>query len=435
MTEAANANHKNALVEFQAFCDDYVRDKQEAMSENDYLAFCELSKKVHDTGVAVPRQAQSQGQPEFPSRDAAEEQAMEWVEEVRGDHPNGAQDMVLFLWDAFNTDDEHLQRAAMLTMVKLVSASNIYPYREYQDAIVSHNGLAELLRALKQTEVTSSYVNLVGNVVRLLAIDHKYNQMAMASIGMIPLITNKLLRMGRAAGKRAPFLVEAVGRLAHNNEITRDMISQTGIVEALVAWIPSREPHESYPDWVILRTLKMIMYERNYSKTSGSYKWEESTRKVMKRVVDTGGLDIIVKSRAFTSSDLCPHCCEVLEWIWSAFGQPAKEACWKAGIVSRLATVILNPDQNHEPYEKVDAFKLLGELGDVPGPIRASILQSNIVQLMVSMGESSDAVGDNTKMLNKLGVEMINRALRKLEQPPLFYRRLRHLGGKRPFSA
>lgn len=439
MAEAASTDHKAALNALQDFCDTYAREKQSAMSENEYVQFCALSKQVHDSGLAVPRLSPAQQPPRADPSEAAELRSDALVQAVMGPSDLGVTDIVTLLHEGLSNGDEVMQHAALLTASKLLTDTDGAPHRGYQDALVAAHFLPALARALKRTDVSSVYVAVLGNVLRLLAFNHPWNQTKMgAAEDILLLIVKRLMRMGRSAGKRAPAFVEAVGRLAENHNLNRGTIANMGVVEALVAWLPVREPDEEYPDGVIAETLKLLMTEQNAAPDwadKGPLGFHASTQMLMQRFIDAGGLEALSRSRALINSDLDPSCCQMLEWLWNFGGQSARRRCWKAGLVERLANVVVGPPTWYVEGERVDAFRLLGEIANTPGPIREAVLAANVVSRMINLADKDDPLGSSA-LHNKICVMTVDIALRQLGLTPLGCRRLRpNRGTKRPYSA
>lgn len=435
MAEAASIDHRAALNALQDFCDTYAREKQSAMSENEYVQFCALSKKVHDSGLAVPRLSPAQQQPRADPSEVAEERSDALVQAVVGDSDLAVDDIVTLLNEGLSNGDEPMQHAALLAAAKLLTDLDGTPRRRYQDALVAAHVLPALVRALKRTDVTSVYVAVLGNVLRMLAFHHPWNQTRMGADDILLLVVKRLMRMGRSAGKRAPALVEAVGRLAENHNLNRGIIANMGVVEALVAWLPVREPDEDYPDLVIAETLKLLMTELNGPSGTGPSGVHASTQLLMQRFIDAGGLEALSRSRALVSSDLDPICCQILEWLWNFGGQSARRRSWKAGIVERLANVVMGPPTWYVEGERVDAFRLLGEIGNKPGPMREAVLKTNVVSRMINLADKDDPLGSNP-LHNKICAMTVDIALRQLGLTPLGCRRLRpNRGAKRPYPA
>ena len=358
------------------------------------------------------------------------------MQAVVGDSNLAIDDIVTLLNEGLSNGDEPMQHAALLAAAKLLTDTGGAPVRRYQDALVGAHVLPALMRALKRTDVSSVYVSVLGNVLRMLAFHHPWNQTRMgAEQDILQLVVKRLMRMGRSAGKRAPALVEAVGRLAENHNLNRGIIATTGIVEALVAWLPVREPDEEYPDVVIAETLKLLITEQNGPGGTGPSGFHASTQALMQRFIAAGGLEALSRSRALINSDLDPRCCEILEWLWNFGGQSARLRCWKAGLVERLANVVVGPPTWYVEGERVDAFRLLGEIGNKPGPIRESVLATNVVSRMINLADKDDPLGSGP-LHNKICVITVDIALRQLGLTPLGCRRLRpNRGAKRPYSA
>jgi hypothetical protein len=441
MTEAANDDHKAALNALQDFCDTYAREKQSAMSENEYVNFCALSKKVHESGLAVPRPAPPPPQqPRTDSSEAAERRSDELVQAVASlESDLQISDVVTLLHEGLNNGDEVMQHAALLAAAKLLSDDEDgSPDQANQQMFANTDIMPELVRALKRTNLTTAYAAVLGNVLRLLAGNHPQNQTTMREVGIIPLVVKRLMRMGRVAGKRTPALVEAVGRLAEKNSTNRMIIANSGIIETLVAWLPVREPDEEYPDVVIAATLKLLMTDELAAPdwaNKGPLGFQGSTQVLMHRFIMADGLEALSRSRALLNSDLEPGCCQMLEWLWSFGGQDARRRCWKAGLVSRLASVVCGPPTWYVEGERVDAFRLLGEIGNEPGPIREAVLATNVASRMINLADKDNPLG-NTPLENTLCVMTIDIALRQLGLTPLYCRRLRpNRGKKRPYSA
>jgi len=330
-----------------------------------------------------------------------------------------------------------MQHAALLTAAKLLTRLDGSPDQVYQYAFANTDIVPELARALKRTGVTSVYSAVLGNVIRLLAGNNPQNQTKMGA-EIILLVVTKLLRLGRVAGKRAPALVEALGRLAENHSTNRMIVAKCGIVEALVAWLPVREPDEEYPDTVVAETLKLIMTDEHAAPdwaNKGPAGFHGSTQVLMQRFIVADGLEALSRSRALLNSDLDPGCCQMLEWLWSFGGQEARRRCWKAGLVDRLASVVLGPPTWYVEGERVDAFRLLGEIGNKPGPVREAVLATNVAPRMINLADKDDPLGSGP-LHNKVCVMTIDIALRQLGLTPLNCRRLRpNRGTKRPYPA
>ena len=440
MTEAASDDHKAALSALQDFCDTYAREKKSAMSENEYVNFCTLSKKVHESGLAVPRLAPPPQQPRTDSSEAAEQRSDELMQAVVSPTSDlRVSDVVTLLHEGLNNGDEVMQHAALLTAAKLLTGViDGYPDQVYQYAFANTDIVPELARALKRTGVTTVYTAVLGNVIRLLAGNNPQNQTKMGAENILPLIVSKLLRMGRVAGKRTPALVEAVGRLAEKNSTNRMIVANSGIVEALVAWLPVREPDEEFPDAVIAETLKLMMTDEHAApdwQNKGPLGFNGSTQVLMQRFINADGLEALSRSRALINSDLDPGCCQMLEWLWNFGGQEARRRCWKAGLVDRLANVVLGPPTWYVEGERVDAFRLLGEIGNKPGPVREAVLATNVASRMINLADKDDPLGSGP-LHNKICVMTIDIALRQLGLTPLNCRRLRpNRGTKRPYPA
>ena len=438
MAEAASIDHKAALNALQEFCDTYAREKQSAMSENAYVQFCALSKKVHDSGLAVPRLSPAQPQTRVDPSEAAEEQSDALVQAVVGDSDLAVDDIVTLLNEGLSNGDETMQHAALLAAAKLLTNSDGAPLKRYQDALMVAHVLPALVRALKRTDVTSVYVAVLGNVLRMLAFHHPWNQTRMGAEGILLLVVKRLMRMGRSAGKRAPAFVEAVGRLAENHNPNRATIANMGMVEALVAWLPVREPDEDYPDVVIAETLKLLMTEQNAApdwQEKGPPGFHASTQIIMLQFINADGIEALSRSRALLNSDLNPSCCQMLEWLWNFGGQSARRRSCKAGLVGRLANVVMGPPTWYVEGERVDAFRLLGEIGNRPGPMREAVLATNVVSRMINLADKDDPLGSDP-LHNKICVMTVDIALRQLGLTPLCCRRLRpNRGAKRPYPA
>lgn len=438
MAEAASIDHKAALNALQEFCDTYAREKQSAMSENTYVEFCALSKKVHDSGLAVPRLSPAQPQRRADPSEVADERSDALVQAVVGDSDLAIDDIVTLLNEGLSNGDDPMQHAALLAAAKLLTDSDDAPLKRYQDALVTAHVLPALVRALKRTDVTSVYVAVLGNVLRMLAFHHPWNQTKMAAEGILLLVAKRLMRMGRSAGKRSPAFVEALGRLAENHNLNRGTIANMGVVEVLVAWLPVREPDEDYPDVVVAETIKLLMTEQNAAPdwaNQGPFGFHASTQMIMLQFINADGLEALSRSRALLNSDLDPRCCQMLEWLWSFGGQEARRRCWKAGLVERLANVVLGPPTSYVEGERVDAFRLLGEMGNKPGPMREAVLATNVVSRMINLADKDDPLG-SCPLHNKICVMTVDIALRQLGLTPLSCRRLRpNRGAKRPYPA
>jgi len=439
MTEAASDDHRAALSALQDFCDTYAREKKSAMSENEYVKFCGLSKQVHDSGLAVPRPAPPQQQSRTDPSEAAELRSDALLQAVVGAAPPlQVDDVVTLLHEGLNNGDEVMQHAALLAAAKLLTALDDSPDWVYQNVFGNTRIIPELVLALQRTSVSTTYVAVLGNVLRLLASQNPPNQTKMGEGGIIPLIVKRLLRMGRSAGKRAPALVEAVGRLAEKNSTNRMIVANSGIIEALVAWLPVREPDEEYPDDVIAVTLKLLMTDEHAApdwQNKGPLGFHGSTQVLMQRFINADGLEALSRSRALLNSDLDPGCCQMLEWLWSFGGQAARRRCWQAGLVERLANVVIGPPTWYVEGERVDAFRLLGEIGNTPGPVREAVLATNAASRMINLADKDDPLGSGP-LHNKICVMTIDIVLRQLGLTPLGCRRLRpNRGKKRPYMA
>ena len=439
MTEAASDDHRAALNAFVDFCDTYAREKGTAMSENEYVNFCTLSKKVHDSGLAVPRPAPPQQQPRTDPSEAAELRSDALVQAVLGESDLQITDIVTLLHEGLTNGDEMMQHSALLAVSKLLTDDHDgSPNGVYQHLFADARLMPELVRALRRTDVSTAFVAVLGNVLRLLASRNPPNQTKMSEEGIIQLVVKRLMRMGRSAGKRAPALVEAVGRLAENNSTNRMIVANSGIIEALVAWLPVREPDEEYPDAVITETLKLMMTDEHAAPdwaNKGPFGFHGSTQVLMQRFIVADGLEALSRSRALINSDLDPGCCQILEWLWSFGGQNARRRCWKAGLVGRLAGVVCGPPTWYVEGERVDAFRLLGEIGNEPGPIRESVLTTTAASRMINLADKDDPLGSGT-LHNKICVMTVDIALRQLGLTPLGCRRLRpNRGKKRPYTA
>ena len=256
------------------------------------------------------------------------------MQAVVGDSYLAIDDIVTLLNEGLSNGDDPMQHAALLAAAKLLTDSDDAPLKRYQDALVTAHVLPALVRALKRTDVTSVYVAVLGNVLRMLAFHHPWNQTKMAAEGILLLVAKRLMRMGRSAGKRSPAFVEALGRLVENHNLNRGTIANMGVVEVLVAWLPVREPDEDYPDVVIAETLKLLMTEQNAAPDwadKGPLGFHASTQVLMLQFINADGLEALSRSRALLNSDLDPRCCQMLEWLWSFGGQEARRRVLEGG--------------------------------------------------------------------------------------------------------